>query len=143
MRNSWVTKEKSSDRAAEGYIDAASFEEVKKKGDSAVEKWIDDELKGTSVTVVLIGKETNDRKFIKYEIERSIDRGNGLLGIYINKIENQNGEDDEYGKNPFDQFQDLLKENNYSNPKIYYWFIDEGYRNIDKWIEDAAKERGK
>ena len=44
-----------------GYWDHAKWEEVKKKGDSAISKWIDDALKGSSVTVVLIGKELQNR----------------------------------------------------------------------------------
>jgi hypothetical protein len=51
MFDSWVTK----DRESAGFWDAAAWEEVKKKGNDAIEKWIDDQLKGTSVTVVLIG----------------------------------------------------------------------------------------
>ena len=81
-----------------GYIDKSKWEEVKKKGDQAIKNWIDEQLKGTSVTVVLIGKETADRKYVKYEIEKSIERGNGLLGIYINNVKNVLGETDE---NPY------------------------------------------
>ena len=54
VRNSWVTKE----QIARGFIDAAAFEEIKQQGDDAIEAWIDGELDGTSVTVVLVGEET-------------------------------------------------------------------------------------
>ena len=54
IRSSWVTK----DREAAGFFDSAEWEEVKKNKDSDIEKWIDDQLKGTSVTVVLIGSDT-------------------------------------------------------------------------------------
>jgi len=37
-----------------GFIDAANFEKLKKQGDAAIKRWIDDQLKGTSVTVVLV-----------------------------------------------------------------------------------------
>jgi len=60
VRNSWVTQ----DRQAAGFWDAAKWEEVKKKGDEAIKKWIDDQLKGTSVTVVLIGAETSTRQYV-------------------------------------------------------------------------------
>ena len=143
VRNSWVTKGKSVDRNADGFIDAVSFEAVKKRGDKAVEDWIDSELKGTSVTVVLIGKETSERKFVKYEIEKSIERGNGLIGIRINQIENQNGETDAFGNNPFREFNELLEKKNYVTPIIYLWYVDNGYLNINDWIEKAARERGK
>jgi MTH538 TIR-like domain (DUF1863) len=35
VRNSWVTK----DRESAGFWDASAWEEVKKKGDAAIEKW--------------------------------------------------------------------------------------------------------
>ncbi|MEE9214326.1 MAG: TIR domain-containing protein [Thermodesulfobacteriota bacterium] len=36
----------------EGFIDSADFETLKRRGDSAIKNWIDNQLKGTSVTVV-------------------------------------------------------------------------------------------
>ena len=51
VRNSWVTQ----DRESAGFWDAAAWEEVQKKDKATVEKWIDEQMKGTSVTVVLIG----------------------------------------------------------------------------------------
>lgn len=82
VRNSWVTQGKE----AAGFIDAAYFEEVKRQGDTAIKNWIDNQLKGTSVTVVLVGAKTCSSKWVKYEIEKSKERGNGLLGIDISKI---------------------------------------------------------
>lgn len=50
VRNSAITKGKE----AAGFVDAADFEKLKQQGDSAVKKWIDDQLVGTSVTAVLV-----------------------------------------------------------------------------------------
>jgi hypothetical protein len=86
--------------AAAGFHDAAVWEEAKKKGDAEVKKLIDNRLIGTSVTVVLIGADTAQRKFVDYEIEKSIARGNGLLGIYISGIKDQNGKTDIQGSAP-------------------------------------------
>ncbi|MBW2063206.1 MAG: TIR domain-containing protein [Deltaproteobacteria bacterium] len=82
VRNSWVTQGKE----VAGFIDAADFEELKKKGDDAIRNWINAQLEGTSVTVVLVGEKTCSSRWVKYEITKSIERGNGLLGIDINKI---------------------------------------------------------
>jgi hypothetical protein len=65
-----------------------------------VKKLIDKGLVGTSVTVVLIGAQTSQRKFVDYEIEQSITRGNGLLGIYISGIKDQKGNTDAQGPAP-------------------------------------------
>lgn len=60
VRNSGVTKNDA------GFIDSVDWEEVKKKGDKAIKAWIDEQLKGTSVTVILIGNETSERKYVQY-----------------------------------------------------------------------------
>lgn len=65
-----------------------------------VKKLIDKGLIGTSVTVVLIGAETSTRKFVNYEIEQSIARGNGLLGIKVSGIKDKDGKTDVQGAVP-------------------------------------------
>lgn len=71
VRNSWVTQGKE----AAGFIDKAEFEQIKRQGDVAIHNWIDKQLEGTSVTVVLIGRETLNRPFVQYEICKSLQRG--------------------------------------------------------------------
>jgi hypothetical protein len=114
-----------------GYIDAAEFEKLKKEGDDAVKKWIDDQLKGTTVTAVLVGEHTCSSKWVKYEIEASEKRGNGLLGIDISKIKDFNGNTSERcGRLP-------------AGYPFYLWNNDKGYENLGTWVEDAAKTAGK
>jgi hypothetical protein len=127
VRNSWVTQ----GRIAAGFIDAAAFEELKRKGDTAIKNWINSQLDGTSVTVVLVGQNTCDSKWVKYEIDKSIDRGNGLLGIDISKIKDFKGDTTKRcGQIP----------KGYS---FYLWNKEDGYNNMSKWIEEAAKLAGK
>ena len=96
VRKSWVTQGKT----AAGFIDAADFEEVKKKGDAAIKKWIDGQLEGTSVTVVLVGAKTCSSRWVKYEIKESEKRGNGLLGIDVSKIKDLQGNTTERCQRP-------------------------------------------
>ncbi len=142
VRNSWVTQ----DRTAAGFFDSAEWEEVKKKTDSAIEKWIDEQLKGTSVTVVLIGEDTAGKKWINYEIKASYQKGNGMLGIYIHTIKDKDHKTSSKGKNPFDELY-ITKENKIiflsSLYKTYDWNSDDGYKNMGTWIENAAKASGK
>ena len=127
VRNSWVTQGKE----AAGFIDAADFEEIKRKGDPAIKAWIDNQLKGTSVTVVLVGEKTCNSRWVKYEIEKSIEIGNGLLGIDVSKIKDLQGNTSERcGRIP----------NDYN---FYLWNNDEGYKNMGDWIEKAAKDAGR
>jgi len=51
-------------------LSANQWEELKQSGDNNIRKWIDDNLKYRSCTVVLIGEETSKRKWVKYEIEK-------------------------------------------------------------------------
>ncbi len=127
VRNCWVTQ----GREAAGFIDAADFEAVKRKGDAAIKAWIDGQLKNTSVTAVLVGTKTCSSRWVKYEIEQSIARGNGLLGIDISKIEDFQGNTSERcGKIP-------------AGYDFYLWNNDKGYKNIGAWIEQAAKDAGR
>jgi hypothetical protein len=142
VRNSWVTK----DREAAGFWDAASWEEVKKKGDEAIKRWIDNQLDNTSVTVVLIGAETSTRPYVGYEIEQSYKRGNGLLGIRIHNLKDMNGRTDVMGANPFDFWyitQNGVQTYFSSIYKTYDWILNSGYQNLATWIEQAAQQAGR
>ena len=126
VRNSWVTQGK-----AAGFIDAADFEEIKRQGDTAIRDWIDSQLKGTSVTVVLVGQRTCSSRWVRYEIERSIEIRNGLLGIDISKIEDLQGNTSRLcGEIPKDYL-------------FYSWDKDDGYNKMGDWIEKAAKQAGR
>jgi hypothetical protein len=118
--------------AAAGFQDASLWEEARKKSDPAIMKMIDDALNNTTVTVVFIGNQTANRKFIKYEIEKSIRRGNGLVGIQIHHLENQKKEIDSPGAIP-----KLLIDHGF---KVYKYVNHEKLANR---IEEAAIAAGK
>jgi hypothetical protein len=127
VRNSWVTQ----GREAAGFIDAADFEKLKRTGDAAVKRWIDGQLTGTSVTVVLVGAATCSSTWVAYEIQRSKELGHGLIGIDISKIKNWAGETtDRCGRIP-------------AGYPFYLWNNDDGFHNMGAWIEAAAKAAGR
>lgn len=200
VRNSWVTKG-NYERA--GFVDAAEIEKIKKQTDKEIRKWIDKQIEGTSVTCVLIGSKTNKSKWVKYEIEKSIEKKNGLLGIFIHNLKNFDGKTDKSGANPLGDYNGnnfgkivknalsaggiglglasimvaSLSHNNrlggaarlklaktvfplfvipaafvgaalellVSNDdyKIYDWIKNNGYENLDDWIEKAATQVGR
>ena len=129
VRNSWLLKP---NRESAGYFDASIWEKAKGKGDAAIKKLIDETLHGTSVTAVLVGKETASRSYVKYEIEQSVLRGNGVLGVRIEKIANSKGETDDAGPNPLPV-----------GYPIYRWNTDNGYSNFGSWVDLAATVAGK
>lgn len=143
IRNSWVTKD---DREAAGFIDGAEFEKIEKGGDSAIKRWINEQLSGTSVTVVLIGSETSEREYVKYELKQSYEKGNGMLGIYIHQCKDFDGNADQKGSN---KFGEIGKDGDGKpvyfsiNYKCYDWVDDDGYNNMGSWIEAAAKAAGR
>src|SRR5712671_3696252 len=51
VRNSWLLQKGTTNT----FMDAAAWESVQRKGDASIRTWIDRELVGTGVTVVLIG----------------------------------------------------------------------------------------
>jgi hypothetical protein len=63
-----------------GYFDASMWEEAKKKDPTSLKRLINAELENTSVTAVLIGSGTYARRWVRYEIVKSIERGNKVIG---------------------------------------------------------------
>lgn len=117
-------------QAPAGWQDASLWEEAKKKGDDAIRRLINQGLDGTTVTAVLIGAETASRRWVKYEIQRSIDRGNGILGVRIHMLKDKDGNTDRAGEVP-----KLVSDNGYP---VYSWNRDE----FGKWVERAAVRAG-
>lgn len=118
-------------QASAGWSDASLWEEAKKKGAPAIRRLIEDGLEGTSVTAVLIGAHTAERDWVTYEIEQSIERGNGLLGVRIHRMKDQKGSRGSRGLVP-----EALSKGDY---KVYLW----DRSNFGKWVELAAIDAGK
>jgi hypothetical protein len=120
VRQHRVTKESNA-----GYFDASIWETAKKTGEIALKRLINGELKNTSVTAVLIGSETFDRRWVRYEIMRSMYKGNKIIGIHINNIAGKDQKTKNPGPNPFDY---LGVEYNHDGTRINLY----EYRN-NKW----------
>lgn len=150
VRNCWLTQGQ-----ANSFVDAAAWEKVKRSGDVAVKAWIDRELKGTSVTVVLIGQRTWKRRWVKYEILQSYKRNNGILGIYVHGMKDERQQTSSRGRNPMADievttehsflglFRYQSKENLSDICPTYYWLDDDGRNNLTSWIEKAAASVGR
>jgi len=124
VRMSWVTKP---DREIAGFYDASLWEEAKKKGELGIKRLINSGLENTSVTAVLIGTETFSRRWVRYEIAKSFERGNGLIGIFIHNIPDKFKMTVQQGPNPFDYLHFQI--DNYGNKiPLLEW-------NGQKWIE--------
>lgn len=118
--------------AAAGFQDASLWEEAKKKGDREIKKMIDNGLTNTSVTVVFVNYGTTNRKYINYEIDQSLARGNGLVAVQIHHLKDSNGQIGSAGATPVKIEANGFKAYKYSNKE-----------SLAKWIEEAAKLAGK
>ena len=130
-------------------LTANEWEEVKKGGDDAIEKWIAKEMKGSNCLVVLIGTSTAKRRWVKHEIEKAWNGGKGVLGVYVHNLKNLAGEQSTKGTNPFQAFTvgeektpmaDLVKaiDPPYSDSKDVYDHIK---TNLANWVSQAIRAR--
>jgi len=126
-------------------VTAQKWEEVKGKGDAAVEKWIDDNMNGKSCVVVLVGEDTASRPWVKHEIRKGWDSGKAVLGIYIHNLKCPNNGKSNKGDNPFEKIgmkngkklSDYVTCKNPLSSDAYNDIAD----NIDTWIENAIQAR--
>jgi len=125
------------------------WETISSNGDEAIKKWISEQMKYRSCTVVLVGNKTADRKWINHEIVKSWNNKMGVVGIYIHGIKNSQGYIAEKGDNPFDyisygdggkKLSSIVKCYNPAgvNSKERYDWIS---RNISNAVEEAVKIR--
>lgn len=126
-------------------VSVNEWETVKRGGDAAIKKWIDENLKYKSCLVVLIGTETANRKWVKYEIEKAWNDGKPVVGIYIHNLNCPKNGTWSQGANPFDAFslkdgRKLSSVVKTYNPKSYDAYNDIK-NNLENWIEDAIATR--
>lgn len=113
--------------AAAGFQDASLWEKAKIAGDKYIKKLIDNRLKNTSVTVVCVTYGTANRKYINYEIDKSLEKGNGLLAIRIHHLKDRFGLISAQGAIPSKILENGYKAYKYSNKE-----------SLERWIEAAA-----
>jgi len=118
---------------------------VKRTGEFAFKRWLEQQLRGRSCTVVLIGAQTAQRAGIQHEIRRSWELRLGLLGVHIHALKDASGAPCSKGETPFTT--GTLGENAarvpvYEPPeddsKLAYRFIAD---NLAKWVEHAVASR--
>lgn len=81
-----------------------AWERLKRSGDSAVQRWIDNNMKYKRCVVVLIGAETHKRPWVRYEIKKAWEDGKAILGVHIHNLKCPRGGKSIKGRNPFDEF---------------------------------------
>jgi len=123
------------------------WESVKNGGDAAIQRWIDNQLNGKSVAIVLIGSNTAGRRWIEYEIQKAWNDKKGVVGVFIHNLLDVKGGQSPKGSNPFDRLTVGIKPmssivRSYDPPyflstSVYNHIKD----NLASWIEEAIRIR--
>lgn len=96
-------------------------EKTKRKKPESIKNWVDETIKKTKFTILLISQETLNREYVSYEIEKSVENGNTIIPIFID-----NGDwtldDDKLPKG-------LPK-------KVRLWYKECGKDNIINWLNE-------
>jgi hypothetical protein len=120
-------------------------------GEQKIKNWIAGQMKGKSCTVVLVGEQTANRKWINHEICESWNAGLGVVGIRIHGLKNSDGYISNLGANPFDYITHNPSKQNLSaivkcydpggaTSKDRYEWISKHLANA---VEEAIKIRAK
>ncbi len=121
----------------------AEWATLQRTGDFAIKRWFEQQARGRSCTIVLIGAETASRKWVRYEIERSWQLGLGLLGVHIHNLKDERGQTTSKGESPFENPSVSAGEVVCYDPpeqdsKLAYRHIAD---NIARWVELAVAAR--
>ena len=85
-------------------LNPQEWEQVRRGGNPAVEKWIDKQMAYKTAVVVLVGAETANRHFVNYEIIKAWNDKRPVVGIRIHGLSSF-GNVDSPGANPFAQIK--------------------------------------
>ena len=128
---------------------ANAWEEVKRKGNAAIERWIEDNMHGKSCVVALVGAQTASRPWVVHELSKGWNDGKGVLAIRVDKLLDSKGQSSTAGANPLSKvtfknsqrtLADVapLKTPAGADSKAVYASISS---NIEAWIEEAIRIR--
>jgi hypothetical protein len=125
-------------------VAANDWKKIRKSGDEAIKKWISDNMDYRSCVVVLVGEDTANRPWVKYEIKKAWKDEKGLVGIYIHNLKDPRNGKSSKGTNPFEQFK-VGEKSLSSIVKCYNTDSNDAYNdiknNLEDWIEEAIKIR--
>ena len=90
--------------AGQPILKSNKWEEVTGGTRRGIKRWIDTNMSDKSCIVVLIGRRTSEREWVRYEIEKAWNDGKGLVGVHIHKLADMSGRQTARGSNPFWSF---------------------------------------
>ena len=125
-------------------VSVNEWEQIRRGSDSSIEKWIDENMRYRNCVVVLVGEETANRKWVKYEIKKAWNDKRGLVGIYIHNLQCPRNGLSRQGQNPFGQFtvngRSLSTIVQCYNPNSYDTYGDIK-NNLERLVDEAIRIR--
>lgn len=103
QRDYWRVQQIMNMGALEGQaiLNSQRWEEVKRKGDAAIEEWIATQMAYKKAVVVLVGAQTAGRPWVLHEITKAWNDKKPLVGIRVHGLADSSGNADSSGANPF------------------------------------------
>jgi hypothetical protein len=126
-------------------VSVNDWETVKRGGDASIKRWIDENLKYKQCVIVLVGEDTANRPWVKYEIEKAWDDGKPIFGIYIHNLKCPRNGVSRKGRNPFESF--TLNDGRKLSSVVHCYDPSsfDAYNNIaenmDNWVNAAVAQR--
>jgi hypothetical protein len=81
------------------------WEELGRRGDAAIARWIDEQMVDKDAVVVLVGAETSTRPWVKYEITKAWNERVPLVGVRVHGLADSRTGRDSDGASPFRQIR--------------------------------------
>jgi hypothetical protein len=126
-------------------VSPSAWETVRRGGDAAIERWIDENMNYRQCVVVLIGSETASRRWVRHEIIKAWNENRGLFGIYIHNLKCPRNGTCLKGQNPFDEITFKGTSTRLSSRITCYdpyslYAYAEIKGNMEHWVERAIEE---
>ncbi len=127
-------------------LSAQKWEEVKRRGEQAIKNWIAEQMKYKSAVVVLVGAQTSQRRWVKYEIAYAWDNRKPLVGVRIHGLADRDHRTDTAGADPFQMvtlkgggtvgdYVTLHNPGGSTSQQVYASINN----NISSWVDNAYK----
>lgn len=84
-------------------LNSQNWEQVKRRGETAIQNWIDEQMSYKKAVIVLVGAQTASRPWVKYEIEKAWNGKKPLVGVRIHGLLDRSLNTDSFGANPFEK----------------------------------------
>jgi len=125
-------------------VSVNEWEQVRRGGPAAIEKWIEENMKYKDCVVVLVGEDTANRPWVQHEIKKAWNDGRGLFGIHIHNLKCPRNGYGRQGTNPFSQFT-VGGTNLSSIVRCYNPNSSDAYgdikNNLENWVDEAIRIR--